>query len=152
MWVLGWVAVFLWLGAGLAGFVERRSRALPASHVGLALLATLILLFAHSWILFYSLGASRLSEETVTREGFDSSLARLPRRWLGSAAPWIVSVCVLAVVVFAAGVGGFTSRLPIAYHVTGGALVLIVQAVALNREHQLLRRVEWLFQVVGEVR
>lgn len=152
MWALGWIAVPLWLGAGLAGFWERRSQGLPAAHVAIALLATLILLFAHSWVLFYSLGASRLSAETVSRESYDASLAGLPRYWLGSAAPWIGSACALALVVFAAGVAGFTSRLPLAFHVSGAALVLIVQIVALSRERRLLRRVEWLFRVLGEVR
>lgn len=151
MWVVGWIAVPLWLGAGLAGYLERAQTHLPAAHVGIALLATLILLFAHSWVVFYAIGISRLSERTVTQEGFDSTLAHLPSQWLGTAGPWILSVCLLAIAVFAAGVSGFTSRLPIAVHVVGGALVVVVQVVALARERRLLQRIEWLVRVLGEV-
>ena len=152
MWVVGWVAVPLWLGAGLAGYLERNRPGLPAAHVGMALLATLMLLFAHSWVVLYALGVSRLSEDTVSQESFDLTLARLPDRWLKAAGPSILAVSVLAVVVFAAGVGGFTSHLPIAVHVSGGALVVVIQVVALGRERRLLRRIEWLIQALGEVR
>lgn len=152
MWVVGWVAVPLWLGAGLAGYIERNGSGLPAVHVGMALVATLILLFAHSWVILYALGISRLSENTVNQESFDLALARLPDRWLKWAGPPILAVSALAVAVFAAGVSGFTSHLPIAVHVTGGALVVVIQVVALGRERRLLRRIEWLIQALGEVR
>lgn len=150
MWVVGWLAVLLWLGAGLAGYLEQGSGGLPAVHVGIALLATLILVFAHCWVVFYSLGISRLSEDTVSREGFDTALARLPARWLAPALPWILGAGVLALVVFATGVSGFTTHIPIAVHVAGGAVVVLVQVVALSRERRLLQRIEWLIQVLGE--
>lgn len=150
MWVVGWLAVLLWLGAGVAGYLEKGGGRLPTVHVGIALLATLILDFAHCWVVLYCLGISRLSEDTVSREGFDTALARLPARWLAPALPWILGAGALAPAVFAAGVSGFTRYIPIAVHVAGGALVLLVQVVALLRERRLMQRIEWLIQVLGE--
>ena len=78
---LGLVAV---AGAGYRWFGDQRQ------HILLALVVSLILLFAHCWILIYLAGTARLIGKTVAAHGFDPGEDDLRRRLVRRALPWLL--------------------------------------------------------------
>jgi hypothetical protein len=78
---LGLVAV---AGAGYRWFGDARL------HVLLALIVSLLLVFAQMWISIYLVGTSRLIKKTVAAHGFDRGEDDLRRRLVRRALPWLV--------------------------------------------------------------
>ncbi len=91
---LGLVAV---AGAGYRWFGDQRL------HLLLALIASLVLLFAHSWISIYLIGTSRLIAKTVTAHGFDPTEDTVRRRLVRRALPWLVGAAIAVVAAFLSG-------------------------------------------------
>ncbi|HEV7669285.1 MAG TPA: hypothetical protein VGS22_12220 [Thermoanaerobaculia bacterium] len=71
-------------GAGYRWFGDQRL------HILLALIVSLLLVFAQSWISIYLVGTSRLIAKTVAAHGFEPQEDELRRRLVRRALPWLL--------------------------------------------------------------
>ena len=71
---VGWIATLTYLATGYVGYAREGSRG-GDLHVLLALAASLLILFSHSWIMFYLIGTGKAIKEAVTEH-------RLPEEWI----------------------------------------------------------------------
>lgn len=91
---LGLVSV---AGAGYRWFGDQRL------HILLALIVSLILLFAQSWISIYLVGTGRLIGKTVKAHGFDPGEDDLRRRLVRRALPWLGVAALGVLAAFSSG-------------------------------------------------
>lgn len=94
---LGGLALVAVAGAGYRWFGDQRL------HILLALIVSLILLFAQSWILIYLVGTARLIAKTLKAHGFDPGEDDLRRRRVGKALPWLLVAALGVIAAFSSG-------------------------------------------------
>ena len=94
---LGGLGLAAVAGAGYRWFGDQRL------HILLALIVSLILLFAHSWISIYLVGTARLIRKTVAEHGFDPQEDDLRRRLVRRALPWLLVAALGVLAAFASG-------------------------------------------------
>ncbi len=126
-------------GAGYRWFGDQRL------HILLALIASLILLFAHSWISIYLVGTARLISKSVAEHGWDAVEDASRRRFVRRALPWLGVAAVAVLAAFLSGalsmVRDDVSAPRIAHHVIFFVAVAL-QAVALVTARPALAETE----------
>lgn len=139
MVLAGCLAALALAGVGAQGY---RLAAEPddglAGHILVGMAAVLVLLLAHSWVLFYLLGASRVLREAARDAGRAEALAP-PLRALGRRVlPPLLATVAAALATFVLGIGVYGGRAPELLH---GALfwaTLALQAWAAAAEWRAL--------------
>jgi hypothetical protein len=94
---LGGLALVAVAGAGYRWFGDQRL------HILLALIVSLLLVFAQLWISIYLVGTSRLIGKTVAAHGFDPAEDDLRRRLVRRALPWLVLGALAVLAAFLSG-------------------------------------------------
>ncbi|HEY9420010.1 MAG TPA: hypothetical protein VIW92_01220 [Thermoanaerobaculia bacterium] len=114
------------------------------THVLVALASTLLALFSHSWILLYLLGTGRAVQGAIRSEGLDAELSRRTRRLKTFTYPLVLLAMILVLGAFALGAAATADYTPLSSHHVAFYAALVVQAVALWAEGQVLRENERL--------
>lgn len=114
------------------------------THVLVALAATLLAVFSHSWILLYLIGTGRAVQGAIRRESLDPELGRRVRRLKSFAYPCVLLAMAGMLAVFALGAASTANYVPARHHHLAFYAALVVQAVALWTEARILRENERL--------
>jgi hypothetical protein len=130
--VLGTVGVMVAAGLGY-GLSSPADAGMP-KHVVAALVAILMLMFSHSWILLYLLGTGRVIRDAVRDGGLDPAPLAESRRLRRICYPVILAAALLAMATFLAG-GAVAARAASPWiHQTLFWVALAVQGCALGFE------------------
>ena len=121
------------LGYFIAGQTSRLS-----THILLGLVSALLLLFSHSWILFYFIGTGRAVKETVAEHGLEAALIEETRRFKRATSPWLMLAILLAIATFVVGGGVVSGSVPRRLHGALFLVTLVVQGWALWVEARAL--------------
>ncbi len=135
--IVGWLAT---LGFGAAGVVGYRVAAPKevGTHLLVALVASLLLLFSHSWIMFYLIGTGKAIKMTVAEYGLEDGLIQRTKEFKSRSYPWLTLATALAMATFILGGGVATGTVPGWVHHLLFYVTLPVQVWTLRVEQQVL--------------
>lgn len=143
MATLGLIATGV-LGYGLEGPADDHLR----FHVLVALAASLLLLFAHCWIMFYLIGTGRAIKDAVNENGLDPRFIEDTKRFKNRSYPMLMLALGLAMATFILGGAVATGTLRWLHHALFYA-TLLAQARALQLEWQVLTENERLMTSIN---
>lgn len=135
--MIGWLAAGGLLIAGFDGYRVDGSEGL-SRHVLLALLASLLLLFSHCWILFYLIGTGKVIKGAVAEHGLDPEMLDQIREFKNQTSPWLLLAMILAIVTFVLGGAVVTKSVPAWLHQVLFFVTVTVQVFTLRRETRVL--------------
>ena len=135
--MIGWLAALGLLIAGFHGYRVDGTDGL-SRHVLLALLASLLLLFSHCWILFYLIGTGKVIKGAVVEYGLDPKILDQIREFKNQTSPWLLLAMILAITTFVLGGAVVTKTVPAWAHQTLVYVTVVVQIVTLRRETRVL--------------
>lgn len=108
------------------------------THLLLATLSSLLLLFSHCWIMFYLIGTGKAIKETVAEHGLEPEIVAATRDYKNRSFPWIMVALGLAMATFILGGGVYTGVLPVWVHHALFWVTLAAQLWTLWLEQQVL--------------
>ncbi len=135
--VVGWLGTALLLITAVLGFRLEGADSL-APHLLGGLVACLLVLFSHSWILFYLVGTGKAIKEAVAEHGLDAELVERTKQFKALSYPWLMTATLLTMAAFILGGGVATRVLPVWIHHGLFWIALAAQLRALAREHEAL--------------
>ncbi|MGB3561595.1 MAG: hypothetical protein WBH85_04285 [Thermoanaerobaculia bacterium] len=135
--MIGWLAALGLLIAGFHGYVVDGTDGL-SRHVLLALLASLLLLFSHCWILFYLIGTGKVIKGAVVEHGLDPAIVDQTRDFKNQTSSWLLLAMILAIATFVLGGAVVTKTVPAWAHQVLFYVTVLVQIVTLRRETRVL--------------
>jgi MFS family permease len=137
MATLGLIATGV-LGYGLHGPADDHLR----FHVLVALATSLLLLFAHCWIMFYLIGTGKAIKDAVNENGLDPQWIEDTKRFKNRSYPMLMLAMGLAMATFV--LGGYRWIHQILFYAT-----LLAQLRALQLEQQVLAENERLMETIN---
>ncbi len=135
--VVGWLGTLGFAATGIVGYLLPGGGGL-VRHLLLGLVAALLVLFSHCWILFYLIGTGRAIKDAVQEHGLEPQLAAATRRFKQRSNPWMLLAMLLAMATFIVGGGVQTGVVPSWVHHGLFWAALAVQIATLAREHGVL--------------
>jgi hypothetical protein len=116
--IVGALATVGLVATGLVGFLIPRAFEPEqlSSHLLLAVLTSLLLLFSHCWILFYLIGTGKALKDAVAENGLEPEIAEETKRFKTRSNPWLMLAMMLAMATFVVGGGVATKALPAWVH------------------------------------
>ena len=145
--MVGWVATGGLLLTAVLGYRV----GLPGAmgwHLLAALFSTLLLLFSHSWILFYLIGTGKAIKSTAKEHGLDDSLAAQTREFKNRSNSWLMLAMMAVMATFIVGGGVATTVLPPWSHATLFWVTLVIQVWTLVIEGRVIGDNERLMRLV----
>lgn len=118
------------------------------SHLLIAVLASLLLLFSHCWILFYLIGTGKALKEAVKEHGLEADIVEQTKRFKTRSNPWLMLAMMLAMATFVIGGGVATEAVPSWVHHALFFVTLAAQVWALWVEFEVLAENEKLMKSV----
>jgi hypothetical protein len=143
MATLGLIATGV-LGYGLHGPADDHLR----FHVLVALAASLLLLFAHCWIMFYLIGTGRAIKDAVNENGLDPQWIEDTKRFKNRSYPMLMLALGLAMATFILGGAVATGTFRWLHHALFYA-TLLAQLRALQLEWEVLTENERLMASIN---
>ncbi len=146
--ILGWIATIGLVWSAILGF-QVSSRTGLGTHLLIGLLSTLLILFSHSWIMFYLIGTGKAIKTAVAEYDLDPGLAAKTVELKNRSYPWLMTAIGVVMLTFILGGGVATRVIPAWIHLAlfvfalgaqGRALVLEGRVIAEN--DQLMREVD----------
>jgi len=137
--MVGWLATAGLVVSGWLGYSVEDGASFEI-HVLLGLASALLLLFSHSWIMFYLIGTGKAIKEAVARGGLESHYVEETKDLKNLSYPVLMLATGLAMATFIVGGGVATRVIPAWIHHLLFWLTLAVQLRALVREGQVLER------------
>ena len=134
---VGWLATLTYLSTGAVGYLYG-GRAGGDLHVLLALVASVLLLFSHSWIMFYLIGTGKAIKEAVAEHDLPEEWIELTKKFKNDCYPSMMLAMGLVMATFILGGGVERRVLPGWVHHVLVYLALLAQFYSLRREHQAL--------------
>jgi 4-hydroxybenzoate polyprenyltransferase len=134
--VVGWIGTAGFVAAGVVGY--RLPGAGLANHLLLGLVASLLLLFSHCWILFYLIGTGKAVKDAVREHGLSEDLVAATRRFKHQSNPWMLLAMLLAMATFIVGGGVQTQVVSTWVHHGLFLAALAAQLFTLAIEHRVL--------------
>jgi hypothetical protein len=147
--MIGWLAALGLLIAGFHGYVVDGTDGL-SRHVLLALLASLLLLFSHCWILFYLIGTGKVIKGAVVEHELEPEILDQIRDFKNQTSPWLLVAMILAIATFVVGGAVVTKSMPAWAHQTLFYVTVVVQIVTLRRETRVLIANERLITEINQ--
>lgn len=126
------------LGSILNGYAVHGSRDAVAPHFLLSLLATLALVMAHSFIMFFLIATGVEMKELEQKAGWGESFRRRTVALKSRVFPVMTLALLLVIVNFMLGGAAHTRAVPPLVHEATAWITLAVCAFALLREYQVL--------------
>jgi hypothetical protein len=151
LWIVGALATIGLLATAVFGY------AIPhpfvtgdlSTHLLLAVLSSLLLLFSHCWILFYLIGTGKALKQAVAEHGLETEIVEQTKRFKTRSNPWLMLAVLLAMATFVLGGGVATGVVRTWVHhglflATAAAQVwaLWVELEVLNANEKLMRSVD----------
>ncbi len=134
---VGWLATFGFIATGIIGYgVQEPSEV--GVHLLVGLITSLLLLFSHSWILFYLIGTGKAIKTTVAEHGLEDELIQRTREFKSRSYPWLMLATGLAMATFILGGGVATNVVPNWVHHSLFYATLLVQIRTLWVEQQVI--------------
>ncbi len=134
---VGWVATVGFLASGVQGYLIEPREALGL-HLLLGLTSTFLLLFSHSWIMFYLIGTGKALKQAVAEHGLPEEIVEETKRFKNDSYPWLMLAMGLAMATFILAGGVATRVLPVWSHNILFFVTLAVQLKTLVLEHRVL--------------
>lgn len=135
--MLGWLATAGVVATAILGFRVTPSGGV-ALHLLAGLLSSLLILFSHSWIMFYLIGTGKVIREAVSAHDLDRLSIERTREFKNRSYPWLLSAMVFIMATFIVGGGVATRVLPPWPHSVLFAAALLVQVRTLVLEGEVL--------------
>jgi hypothetical protein len=133
------------LGYGLPDPFETRDL---SNHLLLGVLASLLLLFSHCWILFYLIGTGKALKQAVAEHGLEPEIIEQTKRFKVRSNPGLMLAILLAMATFVVGGGVATKAVPAWVHHDLFLVALVAQVWALRVELEVLTANEKLMRSV----
>jgi len=114
--IVGWLATAGLVATGVAGLAAGQSSESFSTHVLLALLAALLMLFSHCWIMFYLIGTGKAIKEAVAEHDLDADLIERTKDFKNRSYPSLMLAMGLVMATFICGGIGFLGSLPLWVH------------------------------------
>ncbi len=109
--MVGAFATLVFIATGVLGYMVVDSPTVDR-HVVLGLVAGFLLLFSHSWIMFYLIGTGKMIKEAVAEHGLPEEWIERTKDYKNRSYPWLMIAMGLAMATFILGGGVETSVLP----------------------------------------
>ncbi|MDH3403444.1 MAG: hypothetical protein OES32_11780 [Acidobacteriota bacterium] len=119
-----------------------------SSHLLLAVVSSLLLLFSHCWILFYLIGTGKALKGAVAEHGLPVEIVEQTKRFKNRSNPWLMLAMMLAMATFVVGGAVATRALPAWAHHVLFLATAVVQIRALWVEYEVLTANEALMSGV----
>lgn len=145
--MVGWVATGGLVLTGVLGY----SIGLEGSlgwHLLAALFSTLLILFSHSWILFYLIGTGKAIKTAALEHDLDGAFAEQTREFKSRSNSWLMLAMMATMATFIVGGGVATRVLPAWIHSSLFLATLILQIWTLVIEGRVIRDNDRLMQQV----
>lgn len=114
--VVGWLATAGLVATGVAGLAASQSADSFSTHVLLALLAALMMLFSHCWIMFYLIGTGKAIKVAVAENDLDADFIEQTKDFKNRSYPSLMLAMGLVMATFICGGAGFLGSLPLWVH------------------------------------
>ncbi len=134
--VVGWLGTAGFVLAGVVGY--RLPGDSLANHLLLGLVASLLVLFSHCWILFYLIGTGKAVKDAVREHDLPAELVAATRRFKHQSNPWMLLAMLLAMATFIVGGGVQTKVVSSWVHHALFLAALAAQLFTLAIEHRVL--------------
>jgi len=136
--VLGWLSTLGLLASAGYGYVAERGSSAMTPHILIAFASSLLLLFAHSWVMFYLIGTGKAIRETVTAHALDLQLVEETKRFKNESYPSLMAAIGLVIATFVCGGGAYAGAVPVVVHHVLFLVTLLVQVRTLSIEGRVL--------------
>ncbi len=135
--IVGWLATASFVATGVLGYVSAGERA-GSLHVLLGLVACLLLLFSHTWIMFYLIGTGKAIKLAVAEHGLPDEWIERTKEFKNRSYPALTLAMLLVMATFILGGGVERRVLPAWIHHSLFYLALAAQLRSLWIEHAVL--------------
>lgn len=134
---VGWLATLTYVATGAVGYFYGGSAG-GDLHILLALVASVLLLFSHSWIMFYLIGTGKAIKEAVAEHELPAEWIELTKKFKNDCYPSMMLAMGLVMAAFIVGGGVERRVIPGFIHHSLVYLALAAQIYSLRREHGAL--------------
>ncbi len=146
--MVGALATLAFIATGVLGYMVVDSPTVDR-HVVLGLAAGFLLLFSHSWIMFYLIGTGKVLKEAVAEHGLPEEWIERTKEFKNRSYPWLMIAMGLAMATFILGGGVETRVLPKWVHWSLFYLAVAAQFRALYLEFLVLTQNENLMKLAN---
>lgn len=124
--ILGWLATLGLLATGLIGFQVNLESGIGL-HLLVGLFSSLLILFSHSWIMFYLIGTGKAVKTAVADHELDTGFIARTVELKNRSYPWLMAAIGLVMAAFIVGGGVATRVVPSWFHAILFVIALLVQ-------------------------
>ena len=135
--IVGWLATLTFVGAGVVGYAVGGWEG-GDLHILLGLVACLLLLFSHTWIMFYLIGTGKAIKVAVAEHDLPAEWIERTKEFKNRSYPALMLAMVLVMATFIIGGGVERRVLPSWLHHGLFYFALIAQIRSLWLEHVVL--------------
>jgi len=147
--ILGWLATAGLLATAVLGFQVTPEGGV-GSHLLAALLSSLLILFSHSWIMFYLIGTGKAVKTAVSEHGLDAEYAAMTVEFKNRSYPWLMLAMGVVMTTFVIGGGVATRVIPSWIHALLFGVASLIQVRSLILEGEVLLANDRLMREVDQ--
>lgn len=114
--ILGWLGTAGFVGSGVIGYWIDETPEWLGIHLLLGLVSILLVLFSHSWIMFYLIGTGKAIKTAVAEHSLDPDYAERTKEFKNRSYPWLMGATGLTMATFILGGGVATGAVPAWLH------------------------------------
>ncbi len=118
------------------------------THASIALAGSLLVLFAHCWILFFLVGTGKAVREAVEEYDLDRNYIERTKAFKQELYPWLMLAMGLVIAAFVIGGGSYIGAMRPLWHRLLGPATVLVQFWTLFLEYKILAKNESLMRRV----
>jgi 4-hydroxybenzoate polyprenyltransferase len=148
--IVGWLATLGLAVTAVIGYLLGSSVTALQPHLLLGLVACLLLLFSHSWVMFYLIGTGKAIKDAVHENHLETELSERTKSFKNRTYPWLMAAMGLAIATFVLGGGYVAGAVPSWIHVVLFYATLVVQVWALVLEGRVLLQNERLMNEINQ--
>ena len=136
--IVGWLATLGLCATAVLGYLANGDAQRFGTHLMLGLISVLLLMFSHSWIMFYLIGTGKAIKEAVAEHALDNDFIERTKEFKNRSYPPLMLATGVAMATFILGGGVATSVIPRWTHQTLFFATLFCQVRALWIETSVL--------------
>ena len=149
--IVGWLATLGLAANAVLGYLLGSSVRSLQPHLLLGLVASLLLLFSHCWVMFYLIGTGKAIKDAVAENKLEGALYDRTKPFKNQTYPWLMAAMGLAIATFVLGGGYVAGAVPSWVHVVLAYATLGVQAWTLVLEGRVLLQNERLMNEINQL-